>query len=78
MQEGREVAIGLSATCCQGRCRAEFTALPRLGVGPAVRRPNDPSRNAATSVTRREQQEPDSTPPGEGEWLGGRVGGSTQ
>jgi hypothetical protein len=40
-------------------------------LGELVRRPGDPSRNTATSLTRREGG-PDDRAPGEGEWHGAR------
>jgi hypothetical protein len=38
-------------------------------LGDPARRPGDPSRNSAATLTTRTQQ-PDPTPPGQGEWHG--------
>ena len=39
-------------------------------LGELVRRPGDPARTSATTLTTRTQG-PDQTPPGQGEWLSG-------
>jgi hypothetical protein len=52
------------------RLRAQGVTADWL-LGELVRRPGDPSRNSATSMTQREPQDVDQTPPGEGEWHGG-------